>query len=216
MGILTCACPKPTALTAITAVTCGFKLEQIVRMAFVRYTETPYFVEGVNAIEDLASWTAAKGETDGTKHVISPLFSNLVIPPSEALEEGGNDNTTVNGVPVYLGEGVVQVTGFFRNLPPAVKDELELLSCESDASAAGSAQLGAYLINRAGDIFNKEDATPDPYPLEIFNFRLGTRGTEGFAKDDITPFSFYLPAGWDTGLVVEKRATLDFNPLTQI
>ncbi len=218
---LLCACPKAASLTAISSPTCSFKMEQVVRLSLVRYSETVYFDSDAgtpNPITALASWTAAKAETDDNKHIISPLFSNLVIPSSEALEEGGNDNTTVNGIPVYLGEGVVQVTGFFRNLEPTLKDELNELVCESDASATGTPQLGAYFVNRAGNIFHKtESALPnDPLPVGIYNFRLGTRGTEGFAKDDIIPFSFYLDADWDDSLAVTKRTALDFNPLTQL
>lgn len=215
MGILTCACPKPAEIQTIDAPSCNFKIEQLVRLALVRDPETANF-DSIAPITALASWTALLSATDDTKHVVTPLFSNGVIPNSEALEEGGNDNTTVNGIPIYFGEGVVQVTGFFRNLEPAIKTQLKALSCESATSASGVPEIGAFMFNRAGDIFHKEDSTPDPLPIGIYNFRVGTRGTEGYAKDDIIPFSFYLDAEWDTGLVRTARADLDFNPLTQL
>ncbi len=216
MSILSCACPKPSALTAITAVSCAFKIDQTVRLAFVRNHTASLFPVSSNAITALASWTANKALTNSNKHIISPLFSNPQLPQSEALEEGGNDNTTVNGIPLYMGEGFVKFTGQFRNLEPAIADQLRLLSCESEASAAGAALLGAYFINRAGNIFHKLDGDDEPLPIEIYNFRTSSRGTEGFAKDDILNFSFYMDGNWDSGLSRTLRSTLDFNPLTQL
>lgn len=214
-------CPKAAALTQPSDPTCNFKIEQVVKLALTRNVGNVYFDSDAGTpvlITALSDWQGGKAETDDLKIITTPLFAGLTIPSSEAIEEGGNDNTTVNGIPIYLGEGVVQVSGFFRNLEPAIKTQLELLACESNASASGTPQIGVYMFNRAGNIFHSSEvASPnDPIPIGIYNFRLGTRGTEGFAKDDIIPFTFYFDGDWDNNLAYTKRTDLDFNPLTQI
>lgn len=199
-------CPKPTALTAIPDNGCGMKFDQIVRLALQR-TQDPASFDGTTLITAEANWDTLIAASGNTKIVKTPIFADLVIPSSEAAEEGGNDNSTVGGVPQYLGENPVKVTGVFRNLLSATKLQLDKLAGESLASN-GVSQIWIYAFNRHGKLISKgNDGIP------IYNFRLGTFGSEGYQQDNKCPFSFWLPADWDASVVMTSLA---FNPLTAI
>jgi hypothetical protein len=199
-------CPKPTALTAIPDNDCGMKFDQIVRLALQRRQSTPSF-DGTDLITVEATWDALKALTTAEKVVMSPIFAGMVIPPSEGAEEGGNDNSTVNGIPQYLGENPVKVTGEFRNLKSTVKAALDKLAGESLASA-GVPQIWVYMFNRGRKVISKGNEG-----IPIYNFRVSTPGSEGYNQDNKHNFSFWLPADWDKDVVM---AELDFDPLTSI
>ncbi len=197
-------CPKPASLTAIPAQTCPFRMDQIVRMAFGRRPVPPFATDA--AFKLLATWTPLIAALDDTKIVISPLFAGFVIPSSEGVFTGGGDNTTFNGIRVYHGENFVTVTGNFTNVSPEVYDALALLSQESLASSVGVTNLGFIPFNKNGYGFPKAlDFIP------MYNWRVGSRGSEGLNADDIVPFSFDLLPDWATGLTSIKPS---FDPLT--
>jgi hypothetical protein len=213
-------CPLPAALTAIPAVTCPFKFDQIVRIAFQRRqpVATPPFATLAD-LQTLLEWTTFKAAVDDTKIVVSPIFASLVIPQSEGLTTGGNDNTTFNGVREYNGEGAVTVTGQFKNLPPVSKRAMDLLSQESLASSVGVSNLTIYMINKDGYVFsvNPVDgagaATTNYVGVPVYNFRIASTGSEGFNAPNINGFSFDLPANWADYITSVKPT---FDPLTEI
>ena len=202
-----CSCPKPTALTAIPSFTCGEKFDQIVKMAIQRIQSTASFNGTDKLITALSTWTPLLTASDNTKVIVTPFFAELVIPPSENAEEGGNDNSTVNGIPINLGEQPVKPTGIFRNLPYNVKDALAKIACESVGSY-GTAQIWAYFFNKDGKIISQGNNG-----IPLYNWRVSTPGSEGFNQDNKFHFSFWLANNWDTNLAI---ATPAFNPLTDL
>lgn len=197
-------CPPPAALASIPAQNCPFRMDQQVRMAFGRRAVPAFATEA--AIKLLATWTPLIAATDNTKVVLSPLFAGMVIPGSEGIFVGGGDNTTFNGIREYQGENFVTVTGTFKNMSPAVKDALDLLSQESLASSVGVSNLEIILFNKDGYAAHRNlDFIP------IYNFRVGSRGSEGLNANDIHTFSFDLLPNWEKGLTMTK---LSFDPLT--
>lgn len=207
-------CPLPAALTAITQPTCPFRFDQLVRIAFQRRqaVAAPPFATLAD-IQTLGDWTDYKAAVDSTKVVMSPIFAGCVIPPSEALTVGGNDNSTFNGIREYNGEGSVTATGVFKNLPSASKRDLDLLSQESLASSVGVSNLTAYFINRSGYFFARNPSTTVYFGVPIFNFRVSDVGSEGFNAPNVNNFSFDLQAGWADRLL---SVLPTFDPLTEI
>ena len=207
-------CPKPESLTEIAAQDCRFKFDQILRLMFQRNTAAAPFTTAA-AIGLKASWDAHKAATDDNKVVVTPVTMAVEIPSSEAQTEGGNDNSTPFGMPVYLGEGAVEVTGQFRNLAPAVVKSLRALSPESDVSL-GVANLRVYMVNKDQYIIHEGQqeggVAGDAWGIPVYNFRVGTMGSTGFNSDNMIPFSFTLPPYWDENLEMTKPT--DFNPLT--
>lgn len=197
-------CPKPEALTPMPAQDCPFRLDQIVRMAFGRRAVPAFATEA--AMKLLATWTPLIAAADDTKIVISPLFAGFVVPSSEGIFQGGGDNTTFNGLRIYQGENFVTITGQFSNISPAVHAALEELSQYSLASSVGVTDLEIIPFNRLGYAFpNGLDMIP------VYNFRVGTRGSEGLNANDIIPFSFDVLPDWDKNL---QSVKLGFDPLT--
>src|SRR5437868_5058144 len=145
-------CVRPAALTTISQPGCAFKFDQIVRMLIIRGTAAIPFTE--TSIKLLATWTPFLTATDDTKIIVTPQFAGLTIPASEGIYEGGNDNSTIDGIEVYKGETAPRATGgTYRNLTPTVKSELKLLSAESDASL-GDDGVKTYLVTREGNLIH--------------------------------------------------------------
>lgn len=214
--MLNAECPLPAALTDIPDALCPFRLDQLLKIGFQRTQPigASSFVDAT-PITALASWTAAIGAADGKKIVTSPICDNVVIPSSEAITEGGGDNSTPFGVQIYLGENQVTVTGQFRNLSKAQIIAMRKLSQESQASL-GAAALSAYFFNQGRGIVHStetNDPDSDPVGFPIFNFRLGSTGSEGYNQDNKTPFSFSLLPDWDERMTISQPV---FNPLTQL
>lgn len=192
-------CPLPESLTAVPVQDCLFRMDQIVRFAFARRSAPPFATEA--AIKLLATWTPLLTAADETKVVMSPIFAGFVIPGSEGQFTGGNDNTTINGVRLYGGEQNVTATGVFSNMSPAVKTALDALTQYSVAGSLGTTDLGLIPINKDGKIFPKNLGF-----IPIFNFRVGSRGSEGYNANDTHGFSFDLLPNWDEGLLAIEPA----------
>jgi len=204
-------CPLPGSLTPITPASCPFRFDQIVKLLLFQ-PGGPSFANA-DAMKLLATWTPYLSANDDTRIVTTPIFAGFVIPGSEALTTGGNDNSTFNGIPEYNGEGTVTTTGGFRNLPSRPKLDMEKLTQFSLASAVGTTNLQLMMVNKDGYIFYTESADNIIGGIDAYNWRIGSVGSEGFNAPNITPFGFSLIEGWDRYLQVVKP---NFNPLTAL
>jgi hypothetical protein len=208
---LKCTCPAPAALTVIPDVTCPVDFDQIVRLGFQRMASPSFFVDAANDIDEIASWTAFKAATDVSKIVISPYIANLVIPPSEGNFTGGDTNETVNGIAVYNGENTVTVTAEIHSAPAATIKALKALACESQ-SVVGEATLGAYFFTRKNQVVSgRNTANTTSIPVEIYNFRVSTVGSEGFNMKNKHMISFQMTGDWDDDVAV-KSLEAGFTP----
>lgn len=201
-------CPPPASLAAVPAQDCPERFDQIVRFAFQRIQDTPSFTE--TSIMLQATWTDLMAETDDTKLILSPLIPNVVIPPGEVLKEGGNDNTTINGIPKLAGRGFVPVTAQLQDTKAAVRAALRALVAES-ALIPGFTNLWAYGINRFGQVIY-EKSSANCLGIKIYNLYVGDTGTEGLNKSNINNLTFDLEPGWSDATATIKPTA--FNPLT--
>lgn len=200
-------CPPPESLTAIPTQACPERFDQIVRFGFQRKQATPSFTPTTILLE--ATWTALMAETDDTKLVLSPLIPNVVIPPGEVLKEGGNDNTTINGIPKLAGRGFAAVTAQLQDVEMAVRAALRALASES-ALQPGFTNLWMYMFNRYGQIIAALESTTNP-GIDVYNVMVGDTGTEGLNKSNVNNLSFDLAPGWSDNVVLYKPTA--FNPL---
>lgn len=199
------SCPLPTALTTIPTQACPFRFDQIVRAFFQRRqpSATPTFAT-LTAFQTLATWTPLMTAVDSTKVVASPIFSGLVIPRSEAITTGGGDNSTFNGIAEYNGEGSVRVTAQLKNVAPAVKRAMDLLSQESLSGSTGLTNLEVFMVNKDNYAFPVNPMTNAVPPVAttvykgvpIYNFRISSAGSEGFGAPNIHDISWDMPASW--------------------
>lgn len=198
-------CPPPTALATIPTQACPFRYEQIVRFMIQRKQASPSFTP--TSILLAATWTPLFAAAAGTKVVKTPLIPGVVIAPGEIIKEGGNDNTTINGIPRVSAIGFVPVTAQLNDASPDVIAALQGLLSES-AINPGFTNLWAYFVNRFGQVIGKlNSGNVEGFP--IYNATAGSTGTEGFGKPNVNNFSFDLEPGWDSGAAIYKPTDID-------
>jgi hypothetical protein len=198
-------CPPPTALADIPSQSCPERFDQVVKIAFQRTQSTSSFT--ALTIKTQATWTPLLTAVDDTKVIISPYIANVVIPTGELLKEGGNDNTTINGIPRLAGKGFVAVTAALEDANAAVREAINALASES-AIQPGFTNLAIYMFNRFGQIIANSDGSAIP----VYNVAIGDVGTEGFNKTNKANMSFDLAPGWSDDVTV-FNPTSPFNPL---
>lgn len=203
----TFSCPKPASIASIPDQTCGVNFDQVVRMALQRRDQAS-FDEGMNPITAVATWTPLLAAADDTKVQFTPIMYNVTIPHSEALTEGGNDNSTIHGIEDYNGQGFVKVEFMFKALGKDVAKALRDLTVESIADA-GITDLVAYFVNRHGDLIHN-----NLKGFDIYNLEISSVGSEGFNKKNTYRASFSMSGEWDNDFVITPAASLDFNPVT--
>ena len=212
MSGLVCDCPLPAAINDIPVDACKFSFDQIQKFFFQRKQASAPFT-ALAPITALANVTPFLSAVDGTKIGVSPFVSNVVIPQSEALENGGNDNTTLSGIPEYNGEGNQLLSGIIKNASASTIAALRTLTCES-LGELGIDVFTAYFVTRNGDIIAKgTDPAGNIEGISVYNIRVGSLGSEGFNAKNQNAFSFYLLPGWDEEFIQIKRSALDYDPL---
>jgi hypothetical protein len=198
-------CPPGTALSTIPSQACPEVWDQIVKFAFQRKQTTPSFTSAT--IKVAATWTPLLTATDSTKVVITPYIAGVVIPPGEVLKEGGNDNSTINGIPRITGLGFVPVTAQPQSLQAAVRTALQGLGSES-ALSPGFTNIWVYFFNR----FNQIIANADGSGFDAYNIMGGDAGTEGLGKLNTMKWGFDLAGGWSSTATL-YNPTAPFKPL---
>ena len=210
MGSLNVVCPLPTSLTAITAVACPEKFGQIQRIALRINpgTSDTVFTAAADII-DATKWTTAMAASDVTKIVVTPFISSLVIPPGDIIAEEGNNNNTVNGIPIVNGIQNVHVTGRFLNLTTAIAELMRGLTPYTILTP-GFTKLEAFFFNEFGQIIRDKSGTrPKGFP--VYNLVVPSVGSEGLNKPNVHNLAFDLIGGWDKYLTIDTPIT--FNPL---
>jgi hypothetical protein len=201
-------CPPPAALTAVPAQTCPERFDQVVRLFIQRKQSAPSFT--ATSILLQATWTPLLASITATKVIGTPLIPNMVIPTGEIIKEGGNDNTTINGIPKLAGQAFAPVTAQLQDANKDVRAALRMLASES-AVFPGFTNLWAYFVNRFGQVIGSVNGSNvEGFP--IYNFFVGDVGTEGLNKSNIANLSFDLEPGWSNNAVIYTPT--DFNPVT--
>lgn len=206
-------CPKPAALPTVGLVSCPENLGQIQRFIFQRQG----FVFDSTAtiplpITELASWTPLITAIDNTKIISTPKMANVIIPRSEAITEGGGDNTTIDGVELVLGVGPITLTGDLLSVPGKIIGQLKkALNPEED--------LVVYMINQYGQICCY-DIDPLLSGTKVTGLQISGRvfvsdsGNEGLNTLDKATLRFSFAEGWRDQLVLIKPT--DFNAKTSL
>jgi hypothetical protein len=210
---LLCGCPVGSALTALTASTCPEDFGQVQKIMFQRvYSTGTTLNESVIASANpnvLATWTALKAASDGTKVTVSPFVSEPTFGGGEARNYGGG-NATVNGVAQVIGSTPTTFTGKFLSQKQTVIALMKAYMCEN---------LGVYLINGNGKIAGLVDdlTTPTkfrPIPLAPNSFFIGDKIIGGFEAPDHNMIAFGMLENWSDKFYVVTPT--DFNGITQL
>ncbi|MCK5603075.1 hypothetical protein KAR91_14420 [Candidatus Pacearchaeota archaeon] len=193
MGLTIC-CPTPTAIeSAVTVLNpCPEDLGQIQKMVFWRRGNT---IESVATAIISTTWTTLLTSTGSDKAIVTPFMAAVVIPPSEAREFGGG-NETHNGSPHRKGGASTPVTA---NMYAIVQDttiaNLKKLRCET---------LDVIFINEANQ-FGYSDggaATFGGFEVAEKSLFVSDKGIGGFDDSDHNVIMFNLKPNWSDTLHV--------------
>ena len=203
-------CPLPAAIANLTPVDCPENFGQITKIVFQRIgTSFPAAAGGIGDIDLLASWTALKVAADATKVQVGPFQEAFVLPMSEPIEEGGDDNSTTFGTSVLLGDGQVAPNGMYRGIPAPQLLELKQFIAES----AIYGKLGVYFINEHGNIIASNLTGTEHSPFPISGYHISSIGSEGFNTHNKVTFKFNMRANWSNKFVIVKPTDFDGNDL---
>lgn len=203
-------CPLPSAITSIPTYNCPIIWGQIQKLAFRRIKSAAALTTTSAGVK--ATFTPLLTATDDTKVIVTPYLLNLVIPNTEALTEGGNDNTTINGVSKLKGLGATKVTAELHNAPSDVAKALKGLTAESSVQP-GVSNLEVILLTETNVIGKKVGASGFT-GFKLFNFVITDVGSEGYGKDNVYKVQFELAGGWSEDHV--SIGATDFSPSSDL
>jgi hypothetical protein len=188
-------CPAPSPITALVAQTCPEIFDQIQAVAFQEAGNDTAFLD-LAAIQLLSNWTTLIAAVDATKIQVAQVV-NPVIAASEALTVGGNDNTTIDGIPEYNGEGFTALTWEFRNLNAVNKRALLDYRAHSVASI-GSTNLTCIFFAKGNKIIYNGTTADDKFTgFPVFNFRISSVSSAGLNAQNIYQAGVSVGEGWD-------------------
>lgn len=203
-------CPLPVELPHIPTVECSLRLDQINRHLVFRDGAALEISEAAIDAEDMsdeATYLALLGETGIDKAILTPLFAEHVIPPSESNMTGGDTNETIGGIPEYNGENVSQAEASFHSVPQTIIDEMKKLHQYSDATR-GFIGLRIFMFNENNEVFFKVNENDEVVGIPVYSYVVSNPGTEGLKTQTKHILRYTLPHNWAEGLTSAK---LDFN-----
>lgn len=193
-------CPPPAAIAEIPAITCIEDIGQIQKIIFQRRQATPTFATLVLP-QTLANWTPLKAAVDSTKVQVTPFFEGFTITGVTALKEGGDDNSTLDGVAIVTGQSTPIANGNFRSLPVNVFESLEKYN--------GEPNLTVWFITEFGKIWGHSENGTTFEGVPITEWFIGDKEVLGKNTNNKNMFTFALRAGWTKKL--KAVVPTDFN-----
>ena len=222
--MLSCQCPRTTAITTIARETCAETFGQIQKIIFQRLYKTDGTKNGITdaTATQKASWTANFVETPSdvnTKMTISPYVEEPNEDGGDALTYGGG-NSTVDGIERITGSNPVNFSGRFNDKPQSLITPMKEYMCDSMAG-----NLGVYLVNGNGQIQGIKEtetvgSTTTTYwrPIPIRKLFVGDLIHGGLENPDYNPISWGYVPGYSNKLSILTLAdgnALDFYTQTQ-
>lgn len=203
-------CPNPTALAAAPNPSCPVRFDQIQKMLIRRIDGSATLTTATILLA--ATITPLLSAADNTKLLVTPWLSDFKIPNSEPLKEGGNDNTTINGIPKLNGFGFVNVPFMLKNVEASTAQALRALASESANSVAGTTNIEGFFVAKDGRIVVDNPSSTVAIGFKLYNFAVSDVGTEGLNKDNTFNCSFDLEPLWSKTFKV--LTPTDWKPLT--
>lgn len=193
---LTVCCPRPTAIASVVTVLnpCPADIGQIQKMVFWRRGNT---IASVATAIVASGWTDLLAATGDTKAVVSPFMANVTIPPSEAREFGGG-NETRWGSPIRKGGGSVPVTASMYQIDQDTIAALKDLACES---------LDVIFINEANQFIYSDSTNVSGFQIVAGSFFVSDKGVGGMDEADQNMIMFNLKPNWSDTLEISTETT---------
>lgn len=187
-------CPPPAHLNGIAATTCPQKWGQIQKIAFGRSYEDRFANMGAFIGENI--WEALLAVTNDSKLVVSPYFAGMQFPVAAPITQGGNDNTTINGVTDLQGGQMIVVPFVLTNQSSQTMREFRELAAETMIQP-GFSNIEAYLFNDNNSVIYDEGASGDLFNgFKIYNLYIPDVASNGLNSNNTYNCQFELPFGW--------------------
>jgi hypothetical protein len=209
---IVCDCDDLT-LDVIPQNVCAEDLGQITKIGvqLQQPSGTPPFAN-LAAIQDLDEWIDLLDANDETKIVITPIVENFVVPPTNAiLEGGGGGNDTLDGMPFAHDGEPARAEGMMRSISAAIRRAMKKIQCSQTLDRP----VVVYLFNTAKKKVAAMQASDGTgyQGIPAYAFFTGDPGSEGNNQSDKTPIGFSLPYGWAD---YRKIVNVDFDPRTEL
>lgn len=206
-----CTCPLPTAITDFISDSCNERLGQIQKFIIQRTKDGTTVNEITIATSNpnaLATWTALKSASDGTKVQVSTYVQGATVDVG-AAREYGSGNEVLGGVPITIGREPSAFSAQMYDLKQSIVKVYKELECEKE--------LSVFLINEHGQIIGEVDDHDSPTTFKGFpikSFFVGDKDLGGFDEPDKNEVRWsFLPNYSDMLYVVSPT---DFDALTDI
>jgi len=208
---LNCGCPAGAHLEDLEVAECKESFGQIQKILIQRiYKSTgEKNTLGTSSAITKASLAAMLSAADGAKLIVSPYIQNPATEPGAARTFGGG-NATLGGIEIVIGREPTPFTGIIYQEQQSTIKTLKSYSCE---------QIGVYLIDEYGNIGALKEGEGDSvkyYPIPVDKFFVGDKKLGGFEEPDSNAIEWSFYPNWSDDLVIIKRDSLDFNPLTDL
>lgn len=207
-------CPVPTALAAAPNPSCPTtnRIPQIQKMLIRRSTGRATLTTATALLA--ATVSPLLSATDDTKLLVSPWMENFTFPVAEPLKEGGNDNSTLNGVPRLLGLPFVPFTGItMADVAASTAQAMRALASES-TGVAGTTNLEAFFVTKDGSIVGNNPSSTVFYGFPIYNFCVTDLSSQGFNQRTLYGVTFDMAPLWSKTFTI--LTPTDWNALTVV
>lgn len=205
---LNCGCPAGAHLEDLEIQECKESLGQIQKVAFQRVYQSEGVLNAVTDVAKKASFSPLFSAADSTKMVISPYLQNPTTEPGAARTFGGG-NQTLGGIEIIIGREPTNFEAIMYQESQQTIKQMKSYMCEN---------VGVWLIDENGNIgcLVDDPAKPTKYmPIPIGKLFIGDKTLGGFEEPDGNSIMWSFFPNWSDNLVIIKRETLDFNPLTE-
>lgn len=200
-------CPVGPYLGGIAPTDCPIKWDQTQKIVFGRKDATRF--PNAGAFVSQSHWQALLNALNDSRLVITPYVSALTVPPTEVLTTGGNDNTTIDGVPEVTGIGFATVSFTLKNVSSETAQELRLIGTETMIQPGVSNIEVFFLQTSDAVVYNKTKTLDQFRGFEVLNLVITDIGNEGLNSNTMYNVSFNMKGGWSQYWGYQQ---LPFNP----
>lgn len=194
---MTVCCPVPTAIaSAVTTLNpCPSDVGQIQKFVFWRRGQS---IASVATAIIATTWTTLLAAADDTKAIVSPFLGGVEIPPSEAREFGGGNDTRW-GASIRKGGGSVVVTASMYQEDQDVITALKALRCEI---------LDVLFVNESNQlIYSDAGSAVAGFQVAANSLNVSDKGIGGLDDADSNKITFNLKPNWSDTLEITAETT---------
>lgn len=196
MSSLSICCPIPTVIASAVTVlnVCAEDVGQIQKLVFWRRGNSMAVASALT----LTAWTTLLSATGDTKAIVTPFMANVELPPNEAREFGGG-NETRWGAPHRKGGTSSPFSSSIYKYDQDTITALKKLRCEA---------LDVIYINEANQfVYSDADGAFSGFPVIDNTLFVSDKGFGGLDDSDQNTMMFNLKPNWSDPLELTTETT---------